>query len=67
MSSTSLKSAINSISDAAFNKQVDATRVALSNFNTISKLNAPGPAKAALEELITTTVRPFLANHRNSY
>lgn len=43
-------------SDLAFTKQVDATREALSNFNAISQLNAPGPVKLAMDELLNTTV-----------
>ena len=45
-------------SDLAFNKQVDAARDALKNFNTISLLNASGLIKTAMDELITTMVSP---------
>lgn len=44
-------------SDIAFNKQIDTVREALKNFAAIAQLNAPGPAKLALEELIKTSVR----------
>ena len=47
-------------SDLAFYKQVAATREALLNFAIISQLNAPGPIKLAMEELVDTTVRGFL-------
>jgi hypothetical protein len=57
MSSSSVKAAINAISDAAFNKQADDVREALKNFSAISVLNAPGPTKLALEDLVNVTVR----------
>lgn len=44
-------------SDAAFKKQADATKEALKNFNAISFLNAPGPVKLAMEDLVKVTVR----------
>ena len=47
-------------SDLAFNKQVDATRDALKNFNTISLLNAPSLIKTAMDELVTTMVSSVL-------
>ena len=43
-------------SDLAFNKQVDAARDALKNFNTISLLNAPSLIKTAMDELVATMV-----------
>jgi hypothetical protein len=43
--------------DTAFNKHVNAVREALNNFNAISFLNAPGPTKIAMEELVDVTVR----------
>ena len=46
--------------DTAFHKHVDAVREALVNFNAISFLNAPGPAKSAMEELLSVTVRTLL-------
>ena len=45
------------VSDAAFCKQVTATQEALRIFNAIAVLNAPGPARIAMEELISVTVR----------
>ena len=47
------------VSDIAFRKQVAATQEALKTFNTIAGLNAPGPARVAMEELISVTVRSF--------
>jgi hypothetical protein len=47
-------------SDAAFRKQVAATRDALRTFKTISGLKSPNLAQAALEELISITVRLIL-------
>ena len=47
------------VSDAAFRKQVTATQEALKVFNAIAVLNAPGPARVAMEELISVTVRLF--------
>ena len=47
-------------SDAAFRKQVAATRDALKTFKTIAALKSPGLAQAALAELITVTVRRYL-------
>ena len=44
-------------SDAAFRKQVAVTRDALRTFKTISGLKSPNLAQAALEELVTITVR----------
>jgi hypothetical protein len=44
-------------SDAAFTKQSDAVREALDNFKAISFLNAPGPTKLAMEDLVRITVR----------
>jgi hypothetical protein len=44
-------------SDFSFQRQVTATRAALSNFSVIASLNAPGPALLAMEELINVTVR----------
>jgi hypothetical protein len=44
------------VSDAAFDDQVFATREALKTFKIISAFNATGPARAALEELVDTTV-----------
>lgn len=46
-------------SDSAFKKQAEIAREALTTFNTIRTLNAPGPIKTALEELVTATVRFF--------
>ena len=48
--------ATNAQSDAAFLKQAEAAREALKNFNAISVLNAPGPIRIAMEELVNTTV-----------
>jgi hypothetical protein len=48
------------ISDAAFRKQVTATEEALKTFNAIVDLNAPGPTRIAMEELISITVRLVL-------
>ena len=42
---------------AFFTQQVSATHEALQNFKIIAVLNTPGPAKVAMEELITITVR----------
>jgi hypothetical protein len=47
-------------SDAAFNKQIEAAREALKNFSAIIQLNAPGPAKLAMEELVNITVSAWL-------
>lgn len=47
-------------SDLAFNKQVDAARDALKNFNTISLLNAPSLIKTAMDELVATMVSSVL-------
>lgn len=44
-------------SEAAFFKQTEIAREALKTFNTISVLNAPGPVRIAMEELINATVR----------
>jgi hypothetical protein len=46
-------------SDLAFNKQADAARDALKNFNTIAQLNAPGLIKSAMDELIMVMVSPL--------
>jgi len=54
--SPSKSTVTNTPSDAAFKKQADTTREALKNFNAISILNAPGPIKIALEELVNATV-----------
>jgi hypothetical protein len=57
-------------SDSSFNKQVELAREALKNFNAISQLNAPGPVKLAMEELVTVTVRPpssFLIQKLSSF
>jgi hypothetical protein len=43
-------------SDSAFNKQADAARDALKNFNTVAQLNAPGLIKTAMEDLVTAMV-----------
>ena len=43
--------------DAAFRKQVVATRDALKTFKVVAGLKSPGLAQTALEELISITVR----------
>lgn len=48
-------------SDLAFNKQADAARDALKNFNTISQLNAPGLIKTAMDELVASMVSVLLS------
>ena len=48
--------AVSEMSDS-FDRQVIATREALNNFSVIASLNAPGPAKAAMEDLVNITVR----------
>lgn len=64
-SSSKTTSGNNAPADAAFQKQTAAVREALQNFTAISKLNAPGPIKMAMEELVTITVRLFLFNLQN--
>lgn len=44
-------------SDTAFFKQTELAREALKTFNAISVLNAPGPTRIAMEELVNATVR----------
>jgi len=51
-------------SDLAFNKQVDAARDALKNFNAISQLNAPGMIKTAMDELVATMVSSVVSFSR---
>ena len=46
-------------SSFSFEKQAELAREALQNFNTILVLNAPATIKAALTELVHTTVRIF--------
>jgi len=46
------------VSEASFDHQIRATREALNIFLAISALNAPGPGKVAMAELINITVRP---------
>ena len=43
--------------DTAFDTQVTATRDALKTFQVVTSINASGPARLALEELIDITVR----------
>jgi hypothetical protein len=47
-------------SEASFKKQAELAREALTNFNTIRQLKAPGLIKTALLELVETTVRLLL-------
>jgi hypothetical protein len=60
MSANPIALAISQVSqsaDAAFNKQVNATRDALKIFTVITAVHAPVTAKVAMEELVNTTVR----------
>lgn len=43
--------------DQAFKKQADTARESLLVFNSLRHLNAPGPVKNALNELVNSTVR----------
>lgn len=54
---SSSKTTTSAQSDASFNKQVDAVRESLKNFETISTLNnALDLAKTAMEALLMATV-----------
>jgi hypothetical protein len=44
-------------SENSFKKQAEVARDALKNFNTVRTLNAPSLVKAALTDLVETTVR----------
>ena len=58
MNSTIDRAAPATPSLTAFEKQAELAREALQNFNSIRTLsNAPGPTKAALTELVNSTVR----------
>ena len=55
-------------SESSLKHQADAARSALKNFNAIRLLDAPGPVKAAVEELVAATAEfhnfiPFFVNH----
>lgn len=55
------KTTTSALTDTAFNKQADAVRESLKNFETISSLNnALDLAKAAMEALLAATVRVLL-------
>lgn len=46
-----------SMTEQAFTKQAESARESLLVFNSIRYLNAPGPIKNALKELVNSTVR----------
>ena len=62
MPSSSAKTSQNAnpVPTGAFNKQTDIVQELLKNFSAIFALNAPGPAKIALEELINSVVCNYL-------
>ena len=66
---SSSKAATSTPSDIAFNKQVDAIRDTLKNFETISSMNnALDLAKTAMDTLLTATVRhPFYLANSSSF
>ena len=59
---SSSKTVTSPLSDTAFNKQADAVRDALKNFETISTMNnALDLAKTAMETLLSATVSLLFA------
>jgi hypothetical protein len=55
-------------SENTFKAQVEVARTALKNFNAIRQLDAPGPNKAAFDELVSSVevfqnFVPFFVNH----
>lgn len=69
MQPTPLESATDNMpSENSFKQHVERTRSALKNFNAIRVLDAPGPIKTALDELVAITVDftkfiPFFTSH----
>lgn len=69
MQSTPLESITDNMpSENSFKQHIERTRGALKNFNAIRLLDAPGPVKTALDELVANTVDftkfiPFFTSH----